>query len=144
MIAACQQFRARNNTNTRLSLFVTTKPAIEDCTNFQLGCFNFDYTGMLGKYYKQFNNLTDTFHSAELNIWDNQWSEYNLFSGQNVVFFNAFNDTAFLNEFKQKVQVDQEVAEKNFSSVPFTHGLSFDYKDSSNYVKLWCNFRIVQ
>lgn len=34
------------------------------------------------------------------------------------------------------VLIDQEVIEKNFVTIPYTHGLSFDYKDSSNYVKI--------
>ena len=51
MIASSQQFRARDCSDIKLSLFVMTKPAFEDCSNFNLGCYNFDYTGMIGKSY---------------------------------------------------------------------------------------------
>jgi len=122
IICACQQFRARSNNNVKLSLFSMTRPAIEDCTNLQVGCFNFDYTGML-----------DAFNNAELNIWDNQWSEIHVFSGPGITFFDTLTDTECYKDLKINVLVDQEVAEKKYCSIPFTYGLSYDYKDLSNY-----------
>ena len=46
---SCQQIRAKKCSSVKISLFVSTKPEIDNCNNFQLGCFNFDYTGIIGK-----------------------------------------------------------------------------------------------
>lgn len=73
------------------------------------------------------------FQAAELNYWENQWSEYNLFSGPSITYFDSLSDEDHFKELRNVV-VDQEVAEKNYLSIPFTYGLSYDYNDSSNLV----------
>jgi len=34
---------------------------------------------------------------------------------------------------KKNVKIDMEIAEKDYLSIPFTYGLSYDYKDENNY-----------
>jgi hypothetical protein len=108
-----------------------TKPAIEDCTDFQIGCFNFDYTELTGS---SLINHLEIFNKAELTVWDNLWSEYNLFSGQDVTYFDSLAQTEFISDLKKNMMVDLEIAEKDHPSIPFTFGNSYDYKDPTNCV----------
>jgi len=64
LVAASLNFSSKKVSDSKISLFSTSKPNFEDCQNIELGCFVFDYSG-----------LSDVFEFSKLNIWDNIYSE---------------------------------------------------------------------
>jgi len=63
-VVACQQFRTRVCENLDIIIFSQTPPIIESSKNLRFGCFKFGYF-----------ELQQQFQKAELNVWNNRWSE---------------------------------------------------------------------
>lgn len=123
MISASHQFRCVNLEDTKISLFTTSRPAIEKVKKFKLSCFCFGYTELLGIYHILI--YSDLFTRAGLSVWDNHWSEYDEFSSENqgISYFQVFEDMEFLKSFKNAL-ADQEIRIDQYFPVPFTYGLS--------------------
>lgn len=62
VMLACQQFRSRDCTNCKFSLFCTTEPIIETSSDIQFACFDFFYF-----------SLRDQLSKAKLPLWNNKW-----------------------------------------------------------------------
>jgi hypothetical protein len=108
----------------KASLFTTSKPAIEKVKDLKLACFCFNYTKLDGKgelfiYVEMFNN-------AKLNVWNNQWSEFEDFSNDRdkVTYFDVLMDNEFINKFKSAFK-DQESDVFQYYPVLYTTGLSY-------------------
>jgi len=121
LVAASLNFSSKKVSDSKISLFSTSKPNFEDCQNIELGCFVFDYSG-----------LSDVFEFSKLNIWDNIYSEKTTTKNSSISYINSLE----INEFKdmrKNLKIDMEIAEKDYFSIPFTYGQSYDYKDANNY-----------
>jgi hypothetical protein len=128
IICASSQFRCRDVRNSKISLFSTSRPAIEQVKDFHLSCFCFMYT-----------ELPDLFSKAELNIWDNSWSEYINFSKTHqdpsnfIEYFEVKSDEDFLEEFKRALK-DQEISLDQYFPVPHTAGTSCAINKDYNHM----------
>ena len=114
----------------KISLFCLTRPTFEECKFIELGCFTYNYKGIKGELL----NKIDIFDSAELSIWCNRWSE---FTSQNssVKYINTLNDIISFRDLKNALKGVESTSLKNPFTIPFTHGLSYDYKNSHLFVK---------
>jgi protein XRP2 len=68
-VMSCQQFRMYNCENIDILLYTQTQPTIESSSGVRLGCFKFGYF-----------DLGQQFKKAELNVWNNKWSEVHDFT----------------------------------------------------------------
>ncbi|VVC39344.1 Hypothetical protein CINCED_3A008023 [Cinara cedri] len=62
VVVACSQFRVRDCSSLKISLFCSTQPVIESSRELQFSCYQLYY-----------NQLSDQFIKANLNIWNNNW-----------------------------------------------------------------------
>ncbi|XP_050520461.1 protein XRP2-like [Daktulosphaira vitifoliae] len=62
VIVACGQFRVRDCSSLKVSLFCSTQPIIESSHEMNFSCYQLFY-----------NQLDDHFKRANLNIWNNYW-----------------------------------------------------------------------
>ena len=62
VIAACQQFRARDCSGCTFYLYSTSRPVIEECSDISFGCFDFFYF-----------DLALHFKAASLSVFSNEW-----------------------------------------------------------------------
>jgi hypothetical protein len=70
------------------------------------------------------------FTNAKLNIWENQWSEFQDFSkdSENVTYFNIREDLDFVEKFTNSFK-DQETDIFGYYPVLFTAGLSYSFNE---------------
>lgn len=114
LISASQQFRCRDIEDSKFSIFSASSPAIEKTKNLKISCFCFRYT-----------ELFDLFIKADLNVWNNSWSEFIDFSDdkKNIQYFNVKSDLNFMGNFSKALH-DQEISVDQYFPVPLTQGLS--------------------
>jgi hypothetical protein len=128
IICASSQFRCRDVNNSKISLFSSSKPAIESVKNLFISCFCFMYT-----------ELPDVFAKADLNIWDNCWSEYVNFSknsgdlGNMINYFEVKSDEEFLEEYNRALK-DQDISLDQYFPVPYTTGMSYKINKDDNHM----------
>jgi len=118
MISASSQLRCTELQDSKLSIFCVSQPGLESVKNISLGCFCFGYT-----------ELFDLFVKAELNIWQNCWSEYHLFTPEDqnfIKYFQVRNDIVFIENYNKALK-DQEISIDQYFPVPLTLGLSLKY-----------------
>ena len=125
LISASMQLRCSDVSNSKLSIYSNTQPALERTRAISLGCFFFSYI-----------ELKNIFQSANLNVWDNYWSEVHDFtppsSGNNMNFFTPQNDNEFMKFFLDAMK-DQATNIDQFDPVPFSKGLSIVIDKSFNH-----------
>jgi hypothetical protein len=120
LICASQQFRCTNVQDSKIALFTNSKPAIETSKNLALSCFCFNYT-----------KLDEMFVNTKLNIWNNQWSEYESFSKDcEVSYFNVKEDLDFMERFTVAFK-DQETDIFQYNPIIYTAGLSYEIVDEN-------------
>jgi hypothetical protein len=127
IISASSQFRCRDLSDSKISIYSTSKPAIERVKNLQLSCFCFMYT-----------ELPEMFSKADLSIWDNSWSEYTKFSqstdpSHEIKYFEVNSDEEFMVEYRRALK-DQEISLDQYYPIPFTHGMSSPINKDNNHM----------
>ncbi|XP_022657960.1 protein XRP2-like isoform X2 [Varroa destructor] len=114
LVAACQQFRARDCLKLRISLLCTSQPSIEFCSALKFSCIQLNYRG-----------LKEQMTEAQLNPFTNFWYEVYDFTPSQVVH-NWTYSKAYMKVFSE---VDSEeldgldiTEEPEESAVPRVHG----------------------
>jgi len=127
IISASSQFRCRDLSDSKISIYSTSKPAIERVKNLQLSCFCFMYT-----------ELPEMFSKADLSIWDNSWSEYTKFSqttdpSHEIKYFEVNSDEDFMADYRRALK-DQEISLDQYYPIAFTHGMSLPIHKENNHM----------
>jgi hypothetical protein len=126
LIGASSQFRCRDVSDSKISIFSASRPALERVTNLEISCFCFMYT-----------ELQEMFSKSELSIWDNCWSEYTKFSKSDdphsIKYFEVKSDSEFLAGYNKALK-DQEISLDQYYPVPYTSGMSHSILKESNHM----------
>eukprot|EP01029_Cantina_marsupialis_P029663 TRINITY_DN781981_c0_g1_i1.p1 TRINITY_DN781981_c0_g1~~TRINITY_DN781981_c0_g1_i1.p1 ORF type:complete len:332 (-),score=91.35 TRINITY_DN781981_c0_g1_i1:158-1153(-) len=120
-VVACQQFRTRDCNDISCSLYCQTEPIIESSKDVKIGCFCFSYFG-----------LADQFKKANLEVWENRFSEVHNFTPK-------FADWSMLRQKELEVLPMDKLPEDvtaTFDIVPFTTGRAPD----SDCSMIWVPF----
>jgi len=121
LISASQQFLCRSTNNSYLSIFCITTPTFEECNDIKLSCFN-----------STLSNNKELFQHADLNIWENKWSEYNVFSMNSTVDWSQRQNHNEIFRDIIKLLEDNIQISTSINYIPFTNGMSFDYMNKPN------------
>jgi hypothetical protein len=125
VISASQQLRLTNVNNSNLFVFCSTSPAIESSSNVRIGMF-----------YIQYMELVEMISKAKLNIWENQWSEFNKFGSDVSV---TYANDSIKEEVSAKFQngfSECYMSTDSYQFIPFIYGKSIHISPNMSNIVL--------
>lgn len=123
LISASSQLRITDVVNSSFFSFSSTPPAIESSKGINIGMF-----------FVQYMELPEMFRKAKLNIWTNEWSQFEKFGNEvDVKYCSDHLKQDIITKFSAGFN-DSYVSCDQYQFIPFEYGKSIDVHNESNLV----------